>query len=163
MSRRTPLWIALFVTSLFGIALLVAVPSLRLVWSKGYVPSRWAYVAPTTIEDFSTEFGWDATGRFYAVPISNPNRVVVVDRVDRQICPLGDGPMFRTGHWVQEADQTLAYEVRDWNPYGMNVSYQLDLTTWEVTVTTRGTCAAVGGDCRAVDPPSISTYSCVSF
>lgn len=160
MSRRRLLWLALFVTIVFAIALAVAAPSLRLVWTKAYIESRWGQVDSGSIVDYSTAFGWDSTSGFYAVPIVNPNRIIMIDRVDRHLCPIGAGRMFRTGHWIQESGESTACDVRDWNQYGLNISYQLDRATWEVTVTTRGTCPVYGGDCRVVDPPTVNTYSC---
>jgi hypothetical protein len=153
---------ALVVVIVVAIVLIVAVPSLRLVWSKGYVESNWEIVENTIIVDYSTEFGWDSSSRFYAVPLAQPYRINIIDRLNRQVCSIGSGRAFRTGHWIQTGNQTLAYEMRDWNQYGLDIRAQLDLSTWMVTVTTLGTCALSWDNCHPVNPPAVVTYSCTS-
>jgi hypothetical protein len=160
LSRRPMRWFALM--SVFGCAslLLFALPSLRLVWSKGYVESNWEILENGVIVDYSTEFGWDPTSRYYSVPLMHPYRITIIDRLNRQLCTIGSGRAFRTGQWIQNDHQTVAYEMRDWNQYGMDIGAQLDLTTWMVTVTTRGTCPHAWNDCRPVTPPLVVTYPC---
>lgn len=153
-------WFALFSVILVAIVLLIVTPSLRLVWSKGYVESNWEITENAVIVDYSTEFGWDPTSRFYAVPLVQPYRITIIDRLNRQLCSIGSGRAFRTGRWLQSEDQTVAYEMRDWNQYGLDIGAQLDLSTWMVTVTTRGTCHLSWDNCHPVNPPTVVTYSC---
>lgn len=141
-------------------ALLITVPSLRLVWSKGYVESNWEIVENGVIVDYGTEFGWDPTKRFYAVPLAHPYRITIIDRLERQMCTIGSGRAFRSGQWLRSADQTVGFEMRDWNQYGMDIGAELDLATWMVTVTTRGTCPRAWNDCQPLNPPMVVTYVC---
>lgn len=159
MKRTRFILLGVVVVAVF---LIVVSPSLRLVWSKGYVETNWEIVESAIIVDYSTEFGWDTSSRFYAAPLTQPYRISIIDRLNRQVCSIGSGRAFRTGHWIKTENQTVAYEMRDWNQYGLDISAQLDLSTWMVTITTRGTCALSWDNCHPVDPPAVVTYACTS-
>lgn len=150
---------------LFGVVavlLIILSPSLRLVWSKGYVETHWEIVEDAVIVDHSTAFGWDPTSRYYAAPVTQPYRIAIIDRLIRRVCSIGSGRALRTGQWIQNGDQTVAYEMRDYNQYGLDIGAQLDLSTWTVTVTTRGTCPLAWDNCHPVNPPVVVTYPCGS-
>lgn len=163
MSRGCALWIAAFVIGLFSVVPFALAPTADEAWTQGYVESNWGQVDSGRISDTvsnSFDVGWDPTERFYALLRTDHPAISIIDRFHRQSCSIGWGTIWADGRWVPEAEGTSGYEVVIHNQYGLNISYQLGFSTWQITETTYGYCPMSPNDCHPVDPPLVSTSVC---
>ena len=121
-------------------------------WSAPYVENRWSLPTPIPgIGPYWREFGWDPTGRFYAAVSDERGaniNITIVDRLHARWCTLG------TANWTQAQFDTGSYGVYVWNQYGWNATTSLNLETWEVTMTIRGSCFQ-WMSCQRLDPPQV--------
>jgi hypothetical protein len=132
-------------------------------WTADEVERQWGSAPPSTTGSYAFDYGWDATGRYFAIP-SRPfyhHWVTIVDRVQRRFCTLAL-VNWSSGKWIQAAEDTAGYQVALWNQYGLNIHRWLDLTAWQVTVTVSGACPMSPNDCYQVDPPRVSTVACAN-
>jgi hypothetical protein len=134
-------------------------------WTTDYVESRWGKVKSVTgAFGEQHDFGWDLTGRYYAVPHDDQqHEVLIVDRVEQRTCSL---PVigFNEEGWINggtESSAYPAYHVRDWSNHGMDLRYELNLNTWIITTSIYGDhCLEM--QCGKHDPPWVSTHDCES-
>ncbi len=130
------------------------------VWTRSAVEAT--YPPPATSSIGSTQIlnlGWDREGRFYAAfePLSS---VMIIDRLSRRACNLGTITSASVGEWkYANLGTAVTYDLWVRNQYGLDIDNQLDLTTWQLTVTERGICVQ-WTSCTPVDPPRVTTRDC---
>jgi hypothetical protein len=137
-----------------------AAPTALATWTQEYVEQRWGQPPTPRPPDYVPgregyyTFGWDASGRFYAVPDDrhSSSGVTIVDRVNARWCTLGTAGVFRGGNFGSGH-----YVVGFNNQYGWSSATSLDLSSWEVTITTWGACYQ-WMSCHRVDPPETQEY-----
>jgi hypothetical protein len=167
MSRGCAVWVVLFIAGLVSVIPFTLVPTPDAAWTQAYVEANWGYVEsgviyPDVISNRAFDVGWDSTRRYYANRDAQDHGINIIDRFSHQTCSIQWGTIWADGHWLDNTEGTTGYAVQINNQYGLDVSFQLDLLTWQITETTYGYCPMSPNDCHPVDPPLVSTYTCTA-
>ncbi len=161
ISLKAVVWATILLVLLAGVTKIVWDQqfSSAYAWTRNAVEATYPPPPTSTFSIQVFDLGWDRQVRFYAA-FDPKSSVILVDRLSGRTCDLGTTTSASVGEWKYANFLTaVTYDLWVRNQYGLDVRNQLDLTTWQLTVTEYGICEQ-WTMCTRLDPPRVTTRDC---